>query len=374
MGGVAAAGPVVPAGAAADGSPAAPADAPERTGPGRPARGAATPAATPQRRAQRPARWRPSVVAAPAAPGSAVPVDWHRSTMAHLCSMYPFHADRGFGEAGVYFGHQRHRRARRLLLRPVRVLRRRLVENPNMIVTGTIGSAKSGTVKALIKRSRAVYPDRFIAVFDPKGEYLRWPTGSASPSSSCSPAAATSSTRWRPTATATPTTPSWPARAWACQMVAGVLGRPARRRRGGGDRRGRSASCRDAGRCSRSATSTPSSTPRTRSCCGSPGCQPVGDGQDPRRRPLRPGRSCATGRCAACSTARPTSPSTGARPRRRVGPVGDPQRPAGAAAGHAGRHLLARRGDAPTRAARSCRSSTRPGRRSATAPATCSHR
>ena len=53
-----------------------------------------------------------------------VPVDWHRSTMAHLCSVYPFHADPGFGERGVLLGSQRHRRARRVLLRPVRVLRR----------------------------------------------------------------------------------------------------------------------------------------------------------------------------------------------------------------------------------------------------------
>ena len=30
--------------------------------------------------------------------------DWTRSTMAHLCSAYPFHADQGFGSAGVYVG------------------------------------------------------------------------------------------------------------------------------------------------------------------------------------------------------------------------------------------------------------------------------
>ncbi len=30
-----------------------------------------------------------------------LPVEWQRSTMAHLCSVYPFHADAGFGERGV---------------------------------------------------------------------------------------------------------------------------------------------------------------------------------------------------------------------------------------------------------------------------------
>ncbi len=36
------------------------------------------------------------------APG--VPVEWQRSTMAHLCSVYPFHADVGFGHRGVLLG------------------------------------------------------------------------------------------------------------------------------------------------------------------------------------------------------------------------------------------------------------------------------
>lgn len=30
-----------------------------------------------------------------------VPTEWQRTTMAHLCSVYPFHADTGFGERGV---------------------------------------------------------------------------------------------------------------------------------------------------------------------------------------------------------------------------------------------------------------------------------
>ena len=33
-----------------------------------------------------------------------LPVEWQRTTMAHLCSVYPFHADTGFGERGVLMG------------------------------------------------------------------------------------------------------------------------------------------------------------------------------------------------------------------------------------------------------------------------------
>ena len=100
-----------------------------------------------------------------------IPVDWHRSTMAHLCAMYPFHADRSFGEAGVYYGVNVTAGLDGFYYDPFEYYSAGLVENPNVLVCGTIGSAKSGTVKACVKRSRAVYPDRFYAVLDPKGEY-----------------------------------------------------------------------------------------------------------------------------------------------------------------------------------------------------------
>ena len=91
--------------------------------------------------------------------------------MAHLRSLYPFHADRGFGDAGVYLGTNVTAGLDGFFYDPFEFYDAKLVENPNIIVCGTIGSAKSGTVKALIKRCRAVYPDRFTAVIDPKGEY-----------------------------------------------------------------------------------------------------------------------------------------------------------------------------------------------------------
>lgn len=132
---------------------------------------AANAAAKAARRAERPAPPpdRPSLLGQAA--GRAIPVEWHRSTMAHLCSMYPFQADRGFGEAGVYFGPNITAGLDGFFYDPFEFYNAGLVENPNIKVCGTIGSAKSGTVKAMIKRTRAVYPDRFIAVLDPKGEY-----------------------------------------------------------------------------------------------------------------------------------------------------------------------------------------------------------
>ena len=130
MGGVTAVGPLVQAGPAHDRpSPPAPAAAAQRRGPTRPPRRRARRTAPSATGRTRPAdRERPPLLGA--RHGPAIPVDWHRSTMAHLCSMYPFHADRGFGEAGVYYRHQRHRRPRRVLLRPVRVLQRRARREP----------------------------------------------------------------------------------------------------------------------------------------------------------------------------------------------------------------------------------------------------
>lgn len=92
--------------------------------------------------------------------------------MAHLCSVYPFQADRSFGDRGVYIGTNVTAGLDGFYFDPFDFYSAGLVENPNIMVTGTIGSAKSGTVKALIKRGRAVYPDRFVAVMDPKGEYV----------------------------------------------------------------------------------------------------------------------------------------------------------------------------------------------------------
>lgn len=101
-----------------------------------------------------------------------VPVEWQRTTMAHLCSAYPFHADVGFGERGVLLGANVTGGMSGFYFDPFEFYAQRHLTNPNMIVMGSVGYGKSATVKALIRRLKAVYgSERYLAVIDPKGEY-----------------------------------------------------------------------------------------------------------------------------------------------------------------------------------------------------------
>ncbi len=101
-----------------------------------------------------------------------VPVDWQRSTMAHLCSAYPFHADASFGERGALMGVDVTGGLSGFYFDPFEFYNAGRLSNPNMIVMGSVGFGKSATVKAFVRRLRAVYgPDRYLAIIDPKGEY-----------------------------------------------------------------------------------------------------------------------------------------------------------------------------------------------------------
>ena len=101
-----------------------------------------------------------------------MPVDWQRSTLAHLCSAYPFHADAGFGERGALLGTNVTGGLSGFYFDPFEFYNAGRLSNPNMIVMGSVGFGKSATVKAFVRRLRAVYgPDRYLAVIDPKGEY-----------------------------------------------------------------------------------------------------------------------------------------------------------------------------------------------------------
>ncbi len=98
-------------------------------------------------------------------------VDWHRSTMAHLRSVYPFHADSGLGHRGPYMGVSVTGGMGAFHYDPFE-LYGDVLTNPNVMVIGEVGSGKSSTVKAFLTRSAAVYgPRRFLAILDPKGEY-----------------------------------------------------------------------------------------------------------------------------------------------------------------------------------------------------------
>lgn len=104
--------------------------------------------------------------------GPGVPVDWSRSTLAHLRSVYPFHTSAGFGERGVLLGSDITGGFRGFYFDPFEFYAQRHLTNPNMIVLGSVGFGKSATVKALIRRLQAVYgTGRYLAIIDPKGEY-----------------------------------------------------------------------------------------------------------------------------------------------------------------------------------------------------------
>lgn len=101
-----------------------------------------------------------------------MPVDWSRSTLAHLRSVYPFHTAAGFGERGVLLGSDVTGGFRGFYFDPFEFYQQRHLTNPNMIVMGSVGFGKSATVKALIRRLQAVYgAGRYMAIIDPKGEY-----------------------------------------------------------------------------------------------------------------------------------------------------------------------------------------------------------
>jgi type IV secretory pathway VirB4 component len=103
---------------------------------------------------------------------SGVAVEWQRNTMAHLCSVFPFHADTGFGDRGVLLGANVTGGMSGFYFDPFEFYAQRHLTNPNMIVMGSVGFGKSATVKALVRRLKAVYgADRYLAIVDPKGEY-----------------------------------------------------------------------------------------------------------------------------------------------------------------------------------------------------------
>ena len=95
----------------------------------------------------------------------------HRATTAHLCSVYPFMAEAGLGAAGVYLGANVLTGGGGFAFDPFEAYRRNLVTNPNMLFAGEPGTGKSATAKCLIHRACGVL-GRWVAIADPKGEYL----------------------------------------------------------------------------------------------------------------------------------------------------------------------------------------------------------
>jgi len=91
----------------------------------------------------------------------------HWATSADLCALrVPAH-DAGTGLRGVELGSLQ--RGREFVLDPFDAYAAGLVSNPNVIVSGSIGSGKSTVVKMML--DRALARGRRVVVIDPKGEY-----------------------------------------------------------------------------------------------------------------------------------------------------------------------------------------------------------
>jgi hypothetical protein len=90
----------------------------------------------------------------------------HSATTAYLCAAHPFIADGGPGRPGVYIGRDAYGGAFAYdpwLLYPD------VLQGPNMLVLGAIGSRKSTLVKTYLYRQ--ILHGRQAWVLDPKGEY-----------------------------------------------------------------------------------------------------------------------------------------------------------------------------------------------------------
>ena len=91
----------------------------------------------------------------------------HRATTATFQAIYPFVAEAGLGGRGVYIGRDLYGGS--FAYDPFALYEQRALTNPNMLVIGEVGSAKSSLVKCYLLR-QALF-GRIAWISDPKGEY-----------------------------------------------------------------------------------------------------------------------------------------------------------------------------------------------------------
>ncbi|HMS25319.1 MAG TPA: ATP-binding protein [Acidimicrobiia bacterium] len=91
----------------------------------------------------------------------------HRTTTAHLQSVYPLMFSPGLGSRGTYIG--RELLGGSFCFDPWELYAQGVLTNPNMLVIGQVGRGKSSLVKSLLVRQQVF--GRRAAVLDPKGEY-----------------------------------------------------------------------------------------------------------------------------------------------------------------------------------------------------------
>ena len=90
----------------------------------------------------------------------------HRATTATAQAIYPFVAEGGLGGRGVYIGRDLYGGS--FCFDAFELYRARLLTNPNVLVIGAVGAAKSSLIKTYLFR-QAVF-GRIPWITDPKGE------------------------------------------------------------------------------------------------------------------------------------------------------------------------------------------------------------
>ena len=106
-------------------------------------------------------------------PGLRIPR--HRATTAHVCALYPFHADEGLGPHGIYLGEDVSAGGSSWHYDVFQLYTDGVITSPNIVVLGMVGAGKSSAVKTLLYRTVGMLGSdgkpRWCAILDPKGEY-----------------------------------------------------------------------------------------------------------------------------------------------------------------------------------------------------------
>jgi hypothetical protein len=96
-------------------------------------------------------------------------VQAHRATSATLAAAYPFLAEAGLGGEGMLIGSDAFSR-RAFVFDPWVLYGKRVLQDPNLSVAGSIGTGKSALLKSLVARSLCFGHSAYVAG-DPKGEW-----------------------------------------------------------------------------------------------------------------------------------------------------------------------------------------------------------
>ncbi len=96
---------------------------------------------------------------------------WNRGTTAQVCVLRPGSVAGPVSQRGMFVGVDTSAGGAEFCWDPFEAYAAGLVTNPNVWVLGAPGNGKSALVKSLLWRMAALYPQRWVAIADPKGEY-----------------------------------------------------------------------------------------------------------------------------------------------------------------------------------------------------------